>query len=80
MSCIVFDEVKRCYSFITVHLLPFSARFRHATEELHCAIAVTGGDRETFEHAAKIQSGFGGSHLYILIYVCMGPSTILVPS
>lgn len=76
----MFDEVKYCNSFIMVHLLPFSARFGHATEELHCAIAVTGRDRETFEHAAKIQSGFGGSRLYVLIYVCMGPSTILVPA
>ena len=80
MSCIVFDEVKHCKSFIMVHLLPVSARFRHAAEELCCAIAVTGRDGETFEHAAKIQFGFGGAGLYILICLCMGPSTILAPS
>lgn len=80
MSCIVFDEVKHCKSFITVHLLAVSARSGHAAEELRCAIAVAGRDRETFEHAAKIRSGFGGAGLFILTYLYKEPSTILAPS
>lgn len=80
MSCIVFHEVKHRKSFITVHLLPVSARFRHTTEELRCAIAVMGRDQETFAYTANIQSRFGRADRYVLIYLYMGPSKILAPS
>lgn len=80
MSCIVFDEVKHCKSFITVHLLPVSARFGHSAEEFCCAIAVMGRDQETSEHAANIRSGFGRADQYILSYLYMGASEILAPS
>lgn len=62
MSSIGFDEIKHCKSFITVHLLPVSTWFRHATKKLLCAIAGMGRDGETLEHT-KIRFGFGGAGL-----------------
>jgi len=80
MSCIVFDEVKHCKSFITVHLPPVSARFRRATEEPRCAIAAMGRDRATFEHAAEIRSGFEGAGPYILMCLWDEAPSWLLPS